>query len=106
WSSVQYWVPRYLMFGYFAFSCAAKPCARWSVVLIPGLTLIAPTSPEPPIAFASASAAALPPPTLSLATFVTAIGLLMHVSTVITAIPALIARCIGALSAALAVGPV
>ena len=94
------------MFGYLAFSWAAKPCARWSVVLIPGLTLIAPTSPELPIAFASASAAALPPATLSVETFVTAIGFAMNVSTVITGIPALIARWIGAINAVLSVGAI
>src|ERR671924_1906004 len=93
------------MFGYF-FSSAAKPSRRWSVVLIPGLTLIAATSPDLPIAAASASAAALPPAGLSVETFVNAIGLEMNVSTVATGIPALIARWIGAISAVLSVGAI
>src|SRR5207237_6549850 len=94
WSSLQYCTPRYLTFGNF-FSSAANPWLRWSVVLMPGLTLIAATSPEPPIALTSASAAALPPARLSVETFVNAIGLLMNVSTVSTGMPALIARWIG-----------
>src|SRR5437763_8329894 len=93
------------MFGYF-FSCAAKPSRRWSVVLIPGLTLIAATSPDLSIAFASASAAALPPAGLSVETFVNAIRFVMNVSTVATGIPALIARWIGAISAVLSVGAI
>src|SRR5881398_2582946 len=93
------------MFGYF-FSCAAKPSRRWSVVLIPGLTLIAATSPDLSIAFASASAAALPPAGLSVETFVSAIGFVMNVSTVATGIPALIARWIGAINAVLSVGAI
>src|SRR3954469_24628751 len=94
------------MFLYFAFSRAAKPSRRWSVVLMPGLTLIAPTSPELPIALASASAAARPPAGLSVEIFVTAIGFVMNVSTVITGIPALIARWIGAINAVLSVGAI
>src|SRR5216117_2647916 len=93
------------MFGYF-FSSAAKPSRRWSVVLMPGLTQIAATSPDLPIAFASASAAALPPAGLSVETFVNAIGLLMNVSTVATGIPALIARWIGAAKAFTSVGAI
>src|ERR671924_452491 len=93
------------MFGYF-FSSAAKPSRRWSVVLIPGLTLIAATSPDLPIAAASASAAALPPAGLSVETFVNAIGLEMNVSTVATGMPAEIARWIGAISAVLSVGAI
>src|SRR5216110_3207868 len=93
------------MFGYF-FNSAAKPSRRWSVVLIPGLTLIAATSPDLPIAFASASAAALPPAGLSVETFVNAIFFVMKVSTVATGIPALIARWIGAISADLSVGAI
>ena len=73
-------------------------------MLIPGLTLIAATSPEPPIALTSASAAALPPARLSVETFVNAIGLLMNVSTVATGMPALIARWIGEIRAVLSVG--
>src|SRR5439155_12751598 len=105
WSSFEYWIPRYLTLGYF-FSRATKPSRRWSVVLIPGLTLIAATSPEPPIAFTSASAAAFPPARLSVETFVNAIGFVMNVSTVATGIPALIARWIGAMSAVLSVGAI
>src|SRR5438034_2632383 len=93
------------MFGYF-FNSAAKPSRRWSVVLMPGLTLIAATSPYLPIACASAAAAALPTAGLSVETFVNAIGLLMNVSTVATGIPALIARWIGAMSAVLSVGAI
>src|SRR5947209_12493955 len=73
---------------------------------MPGLTLIAATSPEPPIALTSASAAAFPPATLSVETFVNAIGLVMNVSTVSTGMPALIARWIGAASAVLSVGAI
>src|SRR5436189_5024532 len=93
------------MFGYF-FNSAAKPSRRWSVVLIPGLTLIAATSPDWPIAFASAAAAALPPAGLLVETFVNAIGFVMKVSTVATGMPALIARWIGAISAVLSVGAI
>src|SRR5947208_3430456 len=73
---------------------------------MPGLTLIAATSPEPPMAFTSASAAARPPAGLSVETFVNAIGLVMNVSTVATGIPALIARWIGAINAVLSVGAI
>src|SRR5919197_4949241 len=105
WSSLQYWTPRYFTFGYF-FSCVAKPSRRWSVVLMPGLTLIAATSPEPPMAFTRASAAARPPAGLSVETFVNAIFFVMNVSTVATGIPALIARWIGAINAVLSVGAI
>src|SRR5215831_8685751 len=71
---------------------------------MPGLTLMAATSPEPPMALTRASAAARPPAGLSVETFVNAIGLLMKVSTVATGMPALIARWIGAMSAVLSVG--
>src|SRR5436309_15624197 len=73
---------------------------------MPGLTLIAATSPEPPIALTSASAAARPPARLSVETFVNAIFFVMNVSTVATGIPALIARWIGAISAVLSVGAI
>src|SRR6266536_2934902 len=105
WSSLQYWTPRYFTFGYFL-SSDAKPSRRWSVVLMPGLTLMAATSPEPPIAFTRASAAARPPAGLSVETFVKAIGFVMNVSTVATGIPALIARWIGPMSAVLSVGAI
>src|SRR5262249_34293919 len=93
------------MFGYF-FSCAAKPSRLWSVVLMPGLTLIAATSPDFPIAFASATAAALPPAGLFVETLVKAIGFVMKVATVATGMPALIARWMGAISAVLSVGAI
>ena len=76
------------------------------MVLIPGLTLIAATSPEPPIALTSALAAALPPARLSVETFVNAIGFVMNVSTVATGMPALIARWIGEINAVLSVGAI
>ena len=78
----------------------------WSVAPMPGLTLIAATSPEPPIALTSASAAALPPPRLSVETFVNASGFEMKVSTVATGIPALTARWMGEISAVLSVGAI
>ena len=59
---------------------------------MPGLTLIPATSPEPPIALTSASAAARPPARLSVETFAIASGLLMNVSTVNTGMPADTAR--------------
>ena len=67
------------MFGYFL-SSASKPCLRWSVVEMPGWTLIAATLPDLPIAVASASAAAFPPAMLSDEMFVNAIGLVASVS--------------------------
>src|SRR5436305_14582323 len=73
---------------------------------MPGLTLIAATSPEPPIALTSASAAARQPARLAVETFVNAIGFVMNVSTVTTGMPALIARWIGAMSAVLSVGAI
>src|SRR5262245_58093351 len=103
WSSLQYCTPQYLMFGYF-FSSAAKPDDLWSVVLMPGATLIDATSPFLPIARARASAAARPPARLSVDTLLNAIGFVMNVSTVSTAMPALIARWIGAIKAVLSVG--
>src|SRR5439155_14003892 len=105
WSSLQYWTPRYFTFGYFL-SSVAKPSRRWSVVLMPGLTLMAATSPERPMAFTRASAAALPPAGLSVETFVNAIGFVMNVSTVATGMPALIARWMGPMSAVLSVGAI
>src|ERR671936_439899 len=93
------------MSGYF-FNSAAKPSRRWSVVLIPGLTLIAATSPDPPIALTSARAAALPPAGLSVEIFVNAIGFVMNVSTVATGMRALIARWIGPIRAVLSVGAI
>src|SRR5690242_12425074 len=91
--------------GYFLISCS-KPSLRWSVVLMPGVTLMPATVPFLPIAFASASAAARPPAGLSVETFVNATGALMNVSTVATGIPALIALLIGAISAVLSVGAI
>jgi hypothetical protein len=44
---------------------SAKPLPRASVVEMPGLTLTTKTLPLPPMSFASAAAAALPPPSLS-----------------------------------------
>src|SRR6266508_2264572 len=105
WSSLQYWVPRYLTLGYF-FSSFSKPCWRWSVVLMPGLTLIPATSPEPPIALTSASAAARPPARLSVETLLNASGFVMKVSTVITGMPAAIVRLMGVISAFLSVGAI
>ena len=75
-------------------------------MLIPGLTLTPATSPEPPIALTSASAAARPPARLSVEMFVNAIGFVMNVSTVITGMPASTARWIGAISALLSVGAI
>src|SRR5262245_40574014 len=73
---------------------------------MPGLTLIAATSPDLPIAVASATAAARPPAGLLVETFVNAIGFVMNVSTVATGMPALIARCIGPINAVLSVGAI
>ena len=48
------------------FTPASKPCARWSVVEMPGLTLTTATLPPPdPISSTSALAACVPPATLS-----------------------------------------
>src|SRR5262245_16439857 len=106
WSSLSNWVPRYLMFGYLALSWASKPCLRWSVVLMPGWTLIPATVPFLPMEVARASAAALPPPMLSDEMLVKAIGAVMKVSTVATGIPAWMAFLIGAMSAVLSVGAI
>jgi hypothetical protein len=80
-SSLQYSVPRYSMFGYF-FIASSKPCFLWSVVEIPGVTLITITLPSSPISFARASPASMPPLTLSEEILATAISsFLMVVST-------------------------
>ena len=55
-SSLQYSVPRYSMFGYSSIACS-KPCCLWSVVEMPGFTLMTSTLPSSPICFARASPA-------------------------------------------------
>src|SRR5436305_9049100 len=58
-----------------------KPCARWSVVLTPGMVLMMATSPWPPSSLFIAWAAYLPPRMLSLAMYARWTLSLAYVST-------------------------
>src|SRR5215216_5604307 len=95
-SSLQYSVPRYSMFGY-SFIASSKPSFLWSVVEMPGLTLMTRTLPSSPICLARASPACLPPSSLSEEILASAISSFsMVVSTSTTAMSWLTAFCIGA----------
>ena len=104
WSLEKSW-PRYSRPS--ALASSSKPCARWSVVEMPGLTLTTNTLPLPPISSASAFAASLPPPMLSEAICETAMsGCSSVVSTSTTFEPPSASALIGAYIALVSVGAI